>query len=148
MIFVTVGTTKFNALVKEIDKIAKNSNKKFIVQIGNGDYIPKNCDWFRFSNSLNEYYKKSNLIISQGGAATIFEILMLNKRLISVNNPSLSGNHQTEILSKLGSENYLIWCSDITKLDIFIKGAKNFKFKKYFSSKCDIPKIIAKFLKP
>jgi len=148
MIFVSVGTTKFDALVKEIDKIAKNSDEKFIVQIGNGNYIPKNCGWFRFANSLNEYYSKADFIISQGGAATVFEILTLNKKLIGINNPLLSGNHQIEILSKLGSENYLIWCKNINELGILIKKAKSFKLKKYTSPKCEIHGKIIEFLKP
>ena len=42
MIFVTVGTGKFELLVREMDKIASKLKERVIIQIGNGDYEPKN----------------------------------------------------------------------------------------------------------
>jgi len=40
VIFVTIGTGKFEELVKEVDKFANQSKEKIIIQIGKGGYEP------------------------------------------------------------------------------------------------------------
>ena len=56
MIFVTVGTNYFESLIASVDKVAPNINEKIICQIGKNKYLPSNCDYFRFEDSLEQYF--------------------------------------------------------------------------------------------
>ena len=75
MIFVTVGTTMpFDKLIYRIDELkGENFIKEDVVcQIGNGKYIPVNCEYFRFKPSIEEHIDKAFLIIAHGGTGTVF----------------------------------------------------------------------------
>jgi beta-1,4-N-acetylglucosaminyltransferase len=146
MIFVTVGTTKFDELVKEVDKIAPRFKEKIIIQIGNGNYRPKNCKYFNFNPELNRYLKNADLIISHGGAGTIFEALNMKKNIICVENPDVNDSHQGDLLKKLEDERYLIWCKDVHDIEGSIALSKKFQYKKYVPQKCTIGNTIIKFL--
>src|SRR5947209_11093294 len=54
MIFVTVGTTDFDALVRRIDELAPSLGEEVLCQIGKGSYLPRNCRYFRYAPSLDE----------------------------------------------------------------------------------------------
>ena len=144
MIFVTVGTTKFDKLIEKVDKmVGQGKIKNVVAQIGNGNYIPKNIKWFRFANSLNSYYKKSKLIISHEGAGTTFEIINLNKKAIALTNPDTVYN--PDIIKKFSSTRQILWCKDLDQLEKYIKKSKKFKPKKYKKSECKIGKKIISF---
>lgn len=144
MIFITVGTTDFDELIRTIDNLIEHEklSPDCIAQIGTGTYIPKNIKYFRFARSLLPYYKKAELIISHGGALTIFECLQLKKKLIVVENPDVRGGHQWELPKELSKKMHLIWCKTITKLLDCIKKAQTTQLKEYISPECMIPEII------
>ena len=146
MIFVTVGTGKFDELIIEIDKIAPKIKEKIIAQIGSGSYLPKNIEFFRFKVPLDLYYKKASLIISHGGAGTIYALLKQNKKVIGIANQKRTDAHQQEILEALSEESYLIWCRNINELENCIVLARSFKFKKYNQPECRIANKIIEFL--
>ncbi len=147
MIFVTVGTGKFELLVKEMDKIAPELKEKVMMQIGKGKYEPKNCEFFRFSRSLEDYYKKARVIVAHGGAGTTYELLKMRKKLISMANLDRTDTHQQEILKALSEENYLIWCKNSSELINCINNSKKFRLKKYNVPECKIHEKIKSFLK-
>jgi beta-1,4-N-acetylglucosaminyltransferase len=146
MIFVTVGTTQFDRLIEKIDLIAPNLDEQVIAQIGNSSYKPKNIAYFKFKNNLNREISKADIIIAHGGAGTTFEVLTKGKKLISVDNSDVPGNHQSDLLNKLSSDGYLIWCQNLNNLEKIIHKAKKTKFKKYIMPICKIPIIINNFL--
>ncbi len=146
MIFVTVGTGKFDELVEEIDRIALNTKEEIIVQIGEGDYLPKNIRHFRFKDSLTDYYKNADLIIAHGGAGTTYELLAMGKRLVSMANLNRTDVHQNEILEALSKQGYLVWCRRFEDLERCIKKARRFRFKKYRQPECKIAEKIKEFL--
>jgi UDP-N-acetylglucosamine transferase subunit ALG13 len=47
------------------------------------------------------------LIITHGGAGTLLQTLHQGKLIIAVANDELQGNHQLELVSMLGSQNYI-----------------------------------------
>ena len=145
-IFVTVGTGKFDQLIKEMDKIALNKKYQIIAQIGKSNYLPKNISYFRFKSSLVEEYKKADLVIAHAGAGTTYEVLSMQKKLISVANLNRTDQHQLDIVKKMSQEKYLLWCKSITFLSEQIKDVKNIKFKKYLSPKNKIAEVIINYL--
>ena len=90
LIFVTVGTHKdpFDRLIEKMDELVGNGSvkEKTVMQIGNGTYEPKNCEYYRFVDSakFEELYKTADTIICHAGAGSIINALKNNKHLIIV----------------------------------------------------------------
>src|SRR3989304_8188664 len=135
MIFVTVGTIHFDELVKAVDGLAGKSKERFVIQLGTGKYIPKNCEWFRLKPSLSEFYSKCSLVITHGGAGTLFECLNAGVRTIAIPNPNAKDAHQLDLLSELARRNYIITC-DLADLKRAIMS--KVKLRKYIRPKCEI----------
>lgn len=123
-IFVTVGTTSFDKLIKEICslevlKIIKSLNyEKLVLQIGNGSYEPQiqennnlQIDCYQFKTSLHDDMREASLVISHAGAGCILEALALQKPLLVVINEDLMDNHQFELATQLAKDNHLIYCT-------------------------------------
>ena len=120
-IFVTVGSTKVDELIKQMDSLAKTSFGGVLCQIGNSDYVPKHCEYFRFAEDLTPYIDQARVIVSHTGAGTIFECLTKEKVLITVPNPNHVDNHDLAI--KMAKENYSIHCEDMSLLKMCILAA-------------------------
>lgn len=126
IIFVTVGTTDFEELIKAIstdlfvDAVENLNCTKLIIQIGRGVFEPKDlvqkfekrgkvdCSYYRFKPSLDDEMRQADLIITHCGAGSIIESLSLGKIFITVVNNSLQDNHQTELADQLSDGNYCI----------------------------------------
>ncbi|MBT3940934.1 hypothetical protein HOD83_02400 [Candidatus Woesearchaeota archaeon] len=146
-IFVTVGTGKFDALIKEVDRLAPKLKTPITMQIGSGDYKPLNCKWFRFAPNLEKYYKQANLIIAHGGTGTTFELLAMHKKLISCANKERNDLHQVEFLEALSKESgSFIYCKDIGNLSKSIQKVKKVRLKKYDKPACYMDREIHKLL--
>jgi beta-1,4-N-acetylglucosaminyltransferase len=122
MIFVTVGTWKFDELVQTVDRAVGSGllEQEVIIQIGCGSYEPVHCEYFRSVNSLQPYYDRADLVVSHGGATT-FEVLSRGLSLISVANPQVQDNHQHEFLAALERQGYLCYCRDLSRLPELIR---------------------------
>ncbi|MFR0544739.1 glycosyltransferase [Limosilactobacillus reuteri] len=99
MIFVTVGTHEqpFNRLLKEVDTLVENSiiKEKVIMQVGYSDYIPQNCEWYKFLSlqEMDKNIKKARIIITHGGPASFIAPLQINKIPIVVPRQEKYGEH-------------------------------------------------------
>lgn len=142
MIFVAVGSTRFDELVEAVDNIVPKLNEEVLIQIGNCKYTPKNCKYFTFADDLLKYFEKADIVIAHGGAGITFEVLNLGKTLISIDNKHVLGGHQKDLLGKLSQEGYLIWCKDLNNIENCLKNAKKMNTNKYVRSECEIGKII------
>ena len=145
MIFVTVGTGKFDNLVKSVDEMASLSQEKIVIQIGVGQYIPQNCKYFRFRPSLDSFYDEADIIIAHGGLGTTMEILKKGKKLISVVNPTYIDD-QSEILEVMADRGHLLWCREINELPHFLQMASTTEMKPYINVECKIPEVIRSFI--
>ena len=125
-VFITVGTTEFDDLTRELDSCSSEfvnvlidvyDCRSLTLQMGRGVYepvcLPEHCSTmgisyscFRFKSSLEEDMKLADLIISHCGAGSILEALGLTKPLIVVVNTTLQGNHQAELSDALSAEGY------------------------------------------
>ncbi|KAL5716643.1 N-acetylglucosaminyldiphosphodolichol N-acetylglucosaminyltransferase [Ranunculus cassubicifolius] len=130
-VFVTVGTTSFDALVKTVDtqevkeKLYSKGYTRLLIQMGRGSFIPTKSgehgglvvDYFTFSSSIADYLKSASLVISHAGSGSIFESLRLGKPLIVVVNEDLMDNHQSELAEELAERKHLFCGSPQTLLD-------------------------------
>ena len=123
-VFVTVGTTSFDALVEALDSPAvvdilrARGYTSLTMQIGRGTYRPRRVrtrpgfrvDVFDFRPSLDEAMRAASLVVSHAGAGSVFEALGARAPLLVVVNESLMGNHQVELAEELRRRGHLRWC--------------------------------------
>ncbi len=142
MIFVTVGTTGFDALIECIDSLAPELPEKVITQLGPGTYVPRNCEYFRYTPSLTAHYERASVVISHGGLATITEVLNLGKPLIAIEDEQQADRHQREILGVWSRAGHLYWCRELTQLATCIHCARMEQSVPYRPPACTIDQIV------
>jgi beta-1,4-N-acetylglucosaminyltransferase len=114
-IFVTVGTTRFDGLVKasssrDFAKMASSKYNSIVIQHGNSPFIGDTklegvkLRGFSFSPNLHTFMQQASLIVSHAGSGSILEALQLEKPLIVVVNDELMDNHQAEVAVALGQD--------------------------------------------
>jgi beta-1,4-N-acetylglucosaminyltransferase len=126
--FVTVGTTRFDALVAAVDApafktaLAERGFSRLVVQAGayeapaapappaarRGGGKRKasphlSVDRFAYAPSLAAHMAAADLVISHAGAGSLFEALRGGKPTIAVPNPALMGDHQGELARTLAA---------------------------------------------
>ena len=148
MIFVTVGTTDFDALVRQMDWLAPDLGEPVVCQIGTGEYRPQHCYYFRFTHSLATYIRSARLVVSHGGLGCVTDVARLGKPLVGVSNPDRRDHHQDEFLSKFEADNHLIWCRSMDALGDAIERVSSTTFAPYAEPPCDIHFVIDDFLRP
>lgn len=140
MILCLIGTNPydFSRLVKKLDSIAPKLKKPIVIQVGNTQYKPINCEFFTFKakDKLNKQMRDASLIITQGGYGSMTDAIMMNKPLIAV--PRLielgeSQDNQVELVKYFESKGYLKACYDINMLEDLIKQTlmNEFMFQKH-----------------
>lgn len=125
MIFVTVGTTHFDALVEAVDAAAPvvAPDEEVVFQIGSGRYEPRSGRAFRFQPSIDAELAAADLVVTHGGA-TVFALLAARKRFVAVANGSITGNHQERFLRFLGAQSSIVWSADPTNIGELITLAR------------------------
>ncbi|XP_010528864.1 PREDICTED: UDP-N-acetylglucosamine transferase subunit ALG13 homolog [Tarenaya hassleriana] len=139
VVFVTVGTTCFDALVKAVDtqeikdELQKRGYTHLVIQMGRGLYTPTKSDradgslivdYFTFSPSIQDYLRSASLVISHAGSGSIFETLKLGRPLIVVVNEDLMDNHQCELAEELAERKHLFYarpqtlCRTVASMDL------------------------------
>ncbi|XP_058213521.1 uncharacterized protein LOC131325338 [Rhododendron vialii] len=122
-VFVTVGSTCFDALVQAVDtsevkeELFRKGYTDLLVQIGCGSYVPikstgecesLQVDCFTYSSSIADNLRSASLVISHAGSGSIFETLRLGKPLIVLVNEDLMDNHQSELAEELAQRKHLL----------------------------------------
>ncbi|MFX0132135.1 MAG: PssE/Cps14G family polysaccharide biosynthesis glycosyltransferase [Candidatus Hodarchaeota archaeon] len=140
MILVTVGmhSQGFDRLIYAMDQLSGKIQEKIIIQIGKSRYVPKNIKYFRFINQATflELIKKSKLVISHGGTASIYQSLQYDKPIIIVPRLKKFGehidDHQLELAKYLEKKGLAEVVIDVNELEKIIKKCllrKKFKNK-------------------
>jgi beta-1,4-N-acetylglucosaminyltransferase len=137
-IFVTVGTTSFDSLIRFIDEELRNEGYEIIFQISEGKYIPKNFEYFNFSEDIDFYYKNCDVVITHAGAGSVYRLLELKKKIIIIPNMERVDKHQIEIAEYMKEKGHALMCSDINELRLAIGGImgvelEEFKKEDFFS---------------
>jgi beta-1,4-N-acetylglucosaminyltransferase len=146
MIFVTVGTTDFDALVRLMDGLAPTLSEPVVAQIGRGEFVPEHVEWFRLAPDLRPYYAQADVVVSHGGLGTLVEVLTLGKRLIGVSNPDRYDRHQEDLLGYLESQQQLVWCRDLSLIPALLREIRSMTFAPYSAPPCTIAEEIRSYL--
>jgi beta-1,4-N-acetylglucosaminyltransferase len=146
MIFVTIGSTDFDPLVAKMDELAPRLGEDVLMQIGLGKHVPKNGQFFRFAQSLDDCYARADVVVAHGGLGTIVEVLERGKKLVCVVNPATYDRHQEHLLGLFSTQNTLIWCKDLEQLEEAIQQAKTTRLSPYLPPECHIHERILEYL--
>ncbi|KAJ3293200.1 hypothetical protein HK104_004666 [Borealophlyctis nickersoniae] len=134
-VFVTVGTTRFDALVNTtlslplLSHMRANGFRRVILQHGNSPLpelpsLPSlSITTYTFKPSLAEDFAAADLVISHAGSGSILEALDMGKKLLVVVNETLMDNHQMELAEALAEEGVLAWSTVEGMLDKVKDGA-------------------------
>ncbi|KDQ07932.1 glycosyltransferase family 1 protein [Botryobasidium botryosum FD-172 SS1] len=126
-VFVTVGSTRFDALVdavlrrETIAALKRKGYSNMVVQCGNSpvDNLTGSgpvwqderdglrLDIWRFKPSIADEVYRADLVISHAGSGTILDVLRTPKPLVVVPNETLLDNHQIELALALSQQGYL-----------------------------------------
>ena len=151
MIFVTVGSTDFDALTKAVDDLCAPggllASQEVEMQIGDGVYEPAYTRWFRFAPTLEPYFERADLVIAHGGLGTAVEAIGRGCRLLAVANPDRYDHHQEDLLSALAQDGYLLWRRDLHELESAVNTALTFEPEPYVCPPCTIHEVIADYLR-
>lgn len=145
MIFVTVGTTEFDDLVRAADRLAA-AGQEVVIQIGRGLVEPVHAQWFRFAPSLDSYFEAADVVVTHGGLGTVTEVLHRRIPLVGVSNHDRYDRHQDQILQAMEAAGHLLWCRDLVELPQAIEQAGAREFVAYQPPPSRIGKVIREFL--
>ncbi|KZT67772.1 glycosyltransferase family 1 protein [Daedalea quercina L-15889] len=131
--FVTVGSTRFDALVRAMqtdavlaalrtrgissltvqggEAVKEFSPEQLQAITAGGTKYEIDVEVWAYKPSLQEDYERADLVISHAGSGTILDVLRLKKPLIVVPNPSLLDNHQQELADALADLGHLKTCT-------------------------------------
>lgn len=125
-VFVTVGTTQFNALIgaintAEVAQLLRSIGlRRLTIQIGSGhDHGLPNSPHYKgipievysLKPTIKLDISSADLVISHAGAGTCIDVLTENVPLVVVVNDQLMDNHQTELADQLASDGYIVACT-------------------------------------
>ncbi|XP_011192014.2 UDP-N-acetylglucosamine transferase subunit ALG13 homolog [Zeugodacus cucurbitae] len=147
VIYVTVGTTRFDELIREVvsaralDVLVRRGCQKLVIQYGHGRPVQNSENILRdYGITVEQYDFKlemprtdilnAGLVIGHAGAGTCMDILNHGRAGIIVINDRLMDNHQIELAQQLSDEGYLYY-SNIEGLVETIKQANLEELKPY-----------------
>ena len=138
-VFVTVGTTSFDALIEAldtpqvVDALRRKGYGSLTMQIGRGAYVPRrliptgttallaggfHVEYFTFRPTLDACMRDASLVVSHAGAGSVFEALGAGKPLLVVVNNKLMDNHQAELAEELANRGHVMWCEPARVLEV------------------------------
>lgn len=130
-IFITVGTTPFETLIRFCDENL-DSALAITMQISNdASYIPKRFDYFKFTKDIISFYQSADLIITHAGAGTIFTLLEMSKRIIVVPNLERDDSHQKDLAGVVSSNKWGLVCWQYQELPELVMSALHFPMVPY-----------------
>lgn len=129
-IFVTVGTTAFDDLIKHMDNLSLED--EIIFQISDAHkYVPSNHKYFSFTDNIENYYNVSDIIITHSGAGSVYRLLELKKKIIIVPNMTRVDTHQMDLANYMKDNKFALVCTDLNELSDMLKNFNSIQIKEY-----------------
>lgn len=141
MIFVTLGTqdAQFNRLIEYVSSAIKSGiiEEEVIIQSGytkveNSAVLSES---FFDDQTYTRYFNESSMIITHGGAGSIFAGLNKKKKMLVIPRRGKFGehidDHQLELAKKLEADNYLVTAHDQEEFNSKLMQLKHTDFQQY-----------------
>lgn len=131
-IFITVGTTPFDDLIKACDEKLDSYGYTIKAQISNSaKYIPTSFDSFSYDKNIIEHYEWADIVIAHAGAGTFYQLMEMGKKTILIPNQELKDNHQNDICNYAQNNNYAYVLNEIKDIKTIIKKIQVHEFNTY-----------------
>ncbi len=129
-IFVTVGTTAFDQLIEAVDAQLPGTQFDVTCQIADGKYLPK-TKHVRFADDLSHRFAQADVVITHGGAGTVFELLEQGKKIVVVPNLFRVDKHQTDLAKHVEQNNFGVVCWALSDLSACLERCIDTTFNPY-----------------
>ncbi|MCJ8273320.1 MAG: hypothetical protein MJK04_28460 [Psychrosphaera sp.] len=129
-IFVTVGTTAFDPLIEAVDAQLSGPQYDVTCQIANGKYLPK-IKHVRFAEDFSHRLAQADVVITHGGAGTVFELLEQGKKMIVVPNLFRVDKHQTDLAKHVEQNGFGAVCWALEDLAVCLERCIDTTFNPY-----------------
>lgn len=151
MIFVTLGSQKFqfNRLLKAVDEL--QTDEKIFAQIGYSDYKPQNYKYKEFLDreEFAAWEEKADIVITHGGTGAIIGAVKKGKKVIAVPRLVKYGehvdDHQIQLIKQFKDLNLIYACVD-GDLQKALEVVKNTTYNEYKSNTDRIIKCLEEFI--
>ena len=130
-IFVTVGNTHYDKLIKSVDNLVCAKEHNVVLQIADGSYVPENHRFIRFTQDIDKCFDEADLVITHAGAGSVFHLLELKKKMIVVPNTERIDNHQLDLANYVASENIGGVCTELNEIANLVADIENRNFEPY-----------------
>jgi len=130
-ILVTVGTTPFEELIIAVDHHFSNTEFSIVCQISSGNYQPKQHSFVRSTNRYSTLVAAADIVISHGGAASVFELLEAGKKIVIVPNFSRIDKHQEDLAFFIETHQYGVVCRSMDDLLPCVKSCQRKNLQPY-----------------
>ena len=139
MIFVTLGSQKFqfNRLLKAVDEL--RTDEEIFAQIGYSDYKPQNYKYKEFldRDEFAAWEDKADIVITHGGTGAIIGAVKKGKKVIAVPRLAKYGehvdDHQMQLIEQFKNLNLIYACTD-GDLQRALEIVKDTSYNKYQSN--------------
>ena len=151
MIFITLGSQKFqfNRLLEAVDKL--KTEEEIFAQIGYSDYKPKNYKYKEFldRDEFSSVMDKADIVTTHGGTGAIISAVKKGKKVIAVPRLAKYGehvdDHQIQLISQFKELNLIYSCEDMD-LQKALETVKKTAYKAYQSNTERIIENLEKFI--
>ena len=151
MIFITLGSQKFqfNRLLEAVDEL--KTGEEIFAQIGYSDYKPKNYKYKEFldRDEFSSVMDKSDIVITHGGTGAIIGAVKKGKKVIAIPRLAKYGehvdDHQIQLICQFKELNLIYACEDMD-LEKALETVKKTEYKAYQSNTNRIIKSLEEFI--
>ncbi|HEQ3534789.1 TPA: glycosyltransferase [Vibrio parahaemolyticus] len=145
-IFVTVGTTKFDTLIRAVDFSSDTESHQYTYQIADGEYKPSSGSYFTFTSDIEDYYNQADIVITHAGAGSIYGLLERNKTIIIVPNLDRVDKHQSDIADFMEEGGYARVCYNMEIIGEIINSVVEFQPKRFIKKDFFKQEEISRFI--
>ncbi|MCX8788731.1 PssE/Cps14G family polysaccharide biosynthesis glycosyltransferase [Vibrio parahaemolyticus] len=145
-IFVTVGTTKFDTLIRAVDFSSDTESHQYTYQIADGEYKPSSGSYFTFTSDIEDYYNQADVVITHAGAGSIYGLLERNKTIIIVPNLDRVDKHQSDIADFMEEGGYARVCYNMELIGEIISSIVEFQPRKFIKKDFFKQEEISRFI--
>lgn len=128
-LFVTVGTTRFDSLVQWVALDPFFRSNDCVLQVGLGGLHPEGFEVFEFTDRIEEYYERADVVITHAGAGSIYQLLDFRKPMIIVPNTDRLDRHQYDIATFMQTNGYALTVFALDTLSEAVQKAARTTFR-------------------
>ena len=136
-IFVTVGNTQYNSLIKAIDESLSPNEFDVTIQLADGKYTPENHKFFRYTQDIKSYFNDADVIITHAGAGTVFQLLEDKARMVVIPNQDRIDTHQLDLAQYVDNNNFANVCYDLANIKASVIAAAEKQYIEYVNEPFD-----------